>query len=112
MKKVAMVALSLVALSACAELDTLQGLMRQSQLQRQTAQCPPAKTDAKGYIVLEKGVTQKCQVQIATGNLPCANITDKTGADGYVCNDGDGSGNSTLFLFDKNATLIQWGRFE
>jgi uncharacterized lipoprotein YajG len=66
--------------------------------------CPTPSQDQlneNGYLVIQKGVTLKCQVKNYTNKMSCQGITD--GEDErLLCNNGS---KSSLFVFDKNGIL-------
>ncbi|AST68359.1 hypothetical protein BFG07_06545 [Kosakonia cowanii] len=71
--------------------------------------CPaPAKSDIeKGHLLIQDGKTLKCQLKPYVSNMDCQGITDKTGADGLVCQ--NGLGQSILFIFDEKGVLQKHG---
>jgi len=54
-----------------------------------------------GFLVLQNGVTLKCQVKNYTSRMFCSGITDGK-EDGLVCKNGT---NSSVFVFDENGIL-------
>ncbi|WP_129232613.1 hypothetical protein [Cronobacter condimenti] len=68
--------------------------------------CPaPAKDErgSNGALKIEDGRTLKCQVRPFVSNMACQGITDKTNADGVVCQ--NGLGETAFFLFDDKGVL-------
>lgn len=66
--------------------------------------CPaPSKEQLSddGYLMLQNGVTLKCQVKNNTSRLPCSGITDGKD-DGWVCKSGE---KTIVFLFDEKGIL-------
>lgn len=66
----------------------------------------PEPEHKEGYLILEKGKTRKCHVQVYSRN--CRGITDSTGANGLVCGYAQGT---TLYLFDKQDVLQNYRTF-
>jgi hypothetical protein len=54
-----------------------------------------------GFLVLQNGVTLKCQVKNYTNKMSCTGITDGK-EDGWVCNNGT---RNAAFVFDENGIL-------
>lgn len=72
--------------------------------------CPPPTADAIGksnQLIIEDGKTLKCQIRPYVSNMACQGITDKTNADGVVCQ--NGLGQSILFIFDDKGVLKKHG---
>ena len=72
--------------------------------------CPaPAKADIadSGHLIIKDGKTLKCQIKPYVSNMDCQGITDKTGADGLVCQ--NGVGQRILFLFNESGVLQKHG---
>lgn len=61
-----------------------------------------AQLSKNGALILQNGVTLKCQVNNYTNKMSCLKITDSTGADGLVCSNGE---KKIMFLFDENNIL-------
>lgn len=101
----------LLAILACASL--LQGcsLFEKNQNVRWgEGTCPaPTKADiaAAGHLVIQDGKTLKCQLKPYVSNMDCQGITDKTGADGLVCQ--NGAEQKMLFVFDDKGVLQKHG---
>jgi len=66
--------------------------------------CPTPKdqVDEYGYLLLQKGVTLKCQVKNYTHRMDCIGVVDSAGVDGLICDSGK---RKALFLFDENGIL-------
>jgi len=67
--------------------------------------CPTPSKDQlnkDGYLIMQNGVTLKCQVQKNTSKMSCVGVTDSNNADGLVCQSGK---NQAIFLFDENGIL-------
>jgi len=80
----------------CSSLYLLDGIDRN---------CPVASKDQlgkEGHLLLQKGVTLKCQVKNYTSEMSCTGITDVEKSDGWVCNNGT---SSVMFIFDRNGIL-------
>ena len=58
-------------------------------------------------LIIEDGKTLKCQIRPYVSNMACQGITDKTHADGVVCQ--NGLGQSILFTFDDKGVLQKHG---
>ena len=73
------------------------------------ASCPaPKPSEIKNTrLVIEDGKTLKCQIRPYVSNMACQGITDKTNADGVVCQ--NGLGNTILFIFDDKGVLKSHG---
>ncbi|WP_039302088.1 hypothetical protein [Cedecea neteri] len=56
-------------------------------------------------LVLEDGKTLKCQIRPYVSRMACQGITDKTGADGVICQ--NSGGKQVAFLFDAKGILTQ-----
>lgn len=70
--------------------------------------CPePSKEqiNSNGFLIIENGVTLKCQLRPYVSNMICQGITDHTNADGIICQNGNGE--QAIFLFDEHGVLIQ-----
>jgi hypothetical protein len=83
----------------------LQGCATPSALGKVDRNCPSASNeqlDKNGNLVLQNGVTLKCQVKNYTNKMSCVGITDSTNADGLVCDNGK---RQAVFLFDENGIL-------
>lgn len=66
--------------------------------------CPApskAQLNENGFLMLQNGVTLKCQVKNYTNKMSCTGITDGKD-DGWVCNNGT---RSSAFVFDENGIL-------
>lgn len=66
--------------------------------------CPTPSKDqlnANGFLVLQNGITLKCQVKNYTNKMSCTGITDGKD-DGLICNNGT---RSSVFVFDENGIL-------
>jgi len=66
--------------------------------------CPAPTKDQlsnDGYLMLQNGITLKCQVKNNTSRLPCSEVTDGED-DAWVCGTGD---KISVFLFDKKGIL-------
>jgi len=66
--------------------------------------CPAPSKDQlneNGFLVLQNGVTLKCQVKNYTNKMSCTGITDGKD-DGWVCNNGT---KNSVFVFDENGIL-------
>jgi hypothetical protein len=99
MKKIALISLLLI------EVLLLQSCSGFSALGSVDRNCPdPSKNqlNGNGYLILQNGVTLKCQVKNYTNRMPCIGITDSTGIDGWVCNNRE---KTILFIFDENEIL-------
>lgn len=59
--------------------------------------------DASGRLKIEDDKTLKCQIRPYVSNMACQGITDKTNADGVICQNGEGKG--MLFIFDEQGLL-------
>lgn len=69
--------------------------------------CPTPSKDQlneNGFLMLQNGVTLKCQVKNYTSKMSCTEITDGK-EDGLLCNNGS---KSSVFVFDKNGILINF----
>lgn len=72
--------------------------------------CPaPQKADiaASGHLLIQDGKTLKCQLKPYVSNMDCQSITDKTKADGLICQ--NGLGQKILFVFDDKGILQKHG---
>ena len=58
-------------------------------------------------LIMEDGKTLKCQIRPYVSNMECQGITDKTNADGVVCQ--NGLGQSIMFIFDDKGVLKKHG---
>ncbi|ABU76883.1 MULTISPECIES: hypothetical protein [Cronobacter] len=56
-----------------------------------------------GTLKIEDGRTLKCQIRPYVSNMACQGITDRTNADGVVCQ--NGMGDTALFIFDEKGVL-------
>lgn len=59
--------------------------------------------DASGQLKIEDGKTLKCQIRPYVSNMACHGITDKTNADGLICQNGEGK--RIFFIFDDKGVL-------
>jgi hypothetical protein len=117
MKKIVLISLLLIntlLIQGCS-VNELLGVSELDELERELVgrgvdhNCPtPSKDqlDENGYLMLQKGVTLKCQVKNYTNRMPCVGITDSTGVDGWVCNNRE---KTILFTFDENEILKDIG---
>ncbi|EOW6515260.1 hypothetical protein ACOZX1_000425 [Cronobacter dublinensis] len=64
---------------------------------------PAANQIQNGTLKIEDGRTQKCQIRPYVSNMACQGITDRTNADGVVCQ--NGMGGTALFIFDEKGVL-------
>lgn len=72
--------------------------------------CPapaPEAIDQTQQLIIEDGKTLKCQIRPYVSNMACQGVTDKTNADGVVCQ--NGLGQSILFVFDDKGVLQKHG---
>ena len=73
-----------------------------------TCQTPAPEAISKSkQLIIEDGKTLKCQIRPYVSNMACQGITDKTHADGVVCQ--NGLGQSILFTFDDKGVLQKHG---
>ena len=82
----------------------IQGCASHDELGKVDSNCPaPSKEqlNESGYLILQNGVTLKCQVKNYTNRMSCFGITDGTD-DGWVCNNGK---KNIVFVFDENGIL-------
>lgn len=68
---------------------------------------PAAETLSSGNLRIEDGKTLKCQLKPYVSNMACQGITDKTNADGVLCQ--NGLGQNMLFVFDEKGVLQRHG---
>lgn len=72
--------------------------------------CPAPTADQisdSGHLQIEDGKTLKCQIEPYVSNMACQGITDKTNADGVICE--NGLGQRILFIFDEKGVLKKHG---
>lgn len=82
----------------------MQGCSSTRVLDSVDRNCPAPSKDQlneNGFLVLQNGVTLKCQVKNYTNKMSCTGITDGK-EDGWVCNNGT---NNSVFVFDENGKL-------
>lgn len=87
-------------LSGCSVFDNNHGINWGSNI------CPEPSTDeiaTSEHLKIMDGRTLKCQLRPYVSNMACQGITDRTDADGMVCQ--DVSGNGMLFIFDDKGGL-------
>jgi hypothetical protein len=99
MKKTILVSLFIMSASV------IQGCSSLSSSGKVDHNCPyPSKDQLgkDGYLMPKNGITLKCQVKNFTNRMSCAGITDSTGSDGWLCDNGK---RQALFLFDENGIL-------
>ena len=65
------------------------------------ANCPDPPKDKDGYVLIERGVTLKCQIKQASDRMSCIAWT-KEGSDGWICDNGE---KIAMFFFDENEVL-------
>ena len=68
--------------------------------------CPAPTADQLGKggaLVMQDGVTPKCQIRPYVSNMACKGITDETHADGVICQNAQGK--SAVFIFDEKGIL-------
>jgi hypothetical protein len=83
----------------------LQSCANFSSFKKVDPNCPsPSKyqLDQNGNLMLQNGITLKCQVKNYTSKMSCVGVTDSTSADGLTCSNGKGQ---AVFLFDENGVL-------
>jgi hypothetical protein len=93
-------------ISALLTLGTLliQGCSSTRVLSDGDRNCPApskAQLNENGFLILQNGVTLKCQIQNYTNRMSCTGITDGND-DGWVCNNGT---ENSVFVFDENGVL-------
>jgi hypothetical protein len=98
MKKLALILLPL------AEILLMQGCASLGTSGKIDPNCPDPSKDQlqNGFLTLQNGITLECQIKNYTSKMSCADIKDSTGADGWVCNNGE---KKILFWFDENKLL-------
>lgn len=64
---------------------------------------PAANEIHNGNLKIEDGRTLKCQIRPYVSNMACQGITDRTNADGVVCQ--NGLGKTAFFIFDEKGVL-------
>lgn len=82
----------------------IQGCSTTDVLRTVDRNCPAPSQDQlneNGFLMLQTGVTLKCQVKNYTNKMSCTGITDGK-EDGWVCNNGT---NNSVFVFDENGKL-------
>jgi len=82
----------------------IQGCSSTGTLHTEDRNCPDPSQDQlneNGYLMLQNGVTLKCQVKNYTSKLSCTGITDGK-EDGWVCKSGT---KNAVFVFDENGIL-------
>jgi hypothetical protein len=87
--------LSILLMQGCSSTRVLDSVDRN---------CPAPSRDQlneNGFLVLQNGVTLKCQVKNYTNKMSCTGITDGKD-DGWVCSNGT---KRSIFVFDENGIL-------
>lgn len=82
----------------------IQGCAGYGSYGRVDRNCPAPSKDQlnkDGLLMLQNGVTLKCQVKNNTSRLPCSGITDGKD-DGWICKNGE---KDAVFLFDDKGIL-------
>ena len=87
----------------------MQGCSSNNMYNRIDNNCPtPTKDqlDYRGALMLQEGVTLKCQIKNNASllRLPCIGITDEKNNDGWACNYGNGK-DMVVFIFDESGIL-------
>lgn len=81
-----------------------QGCISNHALNSTNPNCPNPSKDQlneNGFLMLQNGVTLKCQIKNYTNRMSCTGITDGKD-DGWICNNGE---KSSVFIFDENGVL-------
>jgi len=82
----------------------MQGCSSVRALDSVDRNCPAPSKDqlsGKGFLILQEGVTLKCQVKNYTHKMSCTGIIDGND-EGWACNNGT---KSSVFVFDENGIL-------
>lgn len=82
----------------------IHGCASNVTLGRVDRNCPAPSKDQlseNGFLMLQNGVTLKCQVKNYTSRMSCVGLTDGTD-DGWMCNNGT---KDMVFVFDENGIL-------
>jgi len=82
----------------------IQGCASHGALGKVDLNCPAPTQDQlneNGFLILQNGVTMKCQVKNYTNRMSCVGIVDGKD-DGWVCNNGT---KKIVFVFDENGIL-------